>query len=70
VVAFDEETPIELIRELLPNVLVKGADYTVNRVVGANLVQAAGGRVVLVDLVFGQSSTAIITRMQTIEPVA
>ena len=70
VIAFDEDTPIELIRELLPNVLVKGADYTVDRVVGADLVQAAGGRVVLANLVSGQSTTATITRMQTIEPVA
>lgn len=68
--AFDEDTPIELIRELLPNVLVKGADYTVDRVVGADVVQAAGGRVVLANLVFGQSTTATITRMQTKEPVA
>jgi len=72
VVAFDEDTPIELIRELLPNVLVKGADYTVDRVVGGDVVQAAGGRVVLANLVFGQSTTATITRMQAqaIEPVA
>jgi D-beta-D-heptose 7-phosphate kinase/D-beta-D-heptose 1-phosphate adenosyltransferase len=70
VVAFDGDTPLELIRELLPNVLVKGADYTVDRVVGADLVQAAGGRVVLADLVSGQSTTATITRMQTTEPVA
>ena len=69
VVAFDEDTPIELIRELSPNVLVKGADYTVDRVVGADVVQAAGGRVVLVSLVSGQSSTAMIARMRTIEPV-
>ncbi len=70
VVAFDGDTPLELIRELLPNVLVKGADYTVDRVVGADLVQAAGGRVVLANLVSGQSTTATITRMQTTEPVA
>jgi len=64
VISFDADTPIELIRTILPDVLVKGADYTVETVVGAEVVQQAGGRVALVDLVSGQSTTAIVGRMQ------
>ena len=62
VVGFEEDTPLALIRRLLPDVLVKGADYTVETVVGAEVVQAAGGRVVLAQLVPGQSTTAIVAR--------
>ena len=60
VISFDEETPIELIRRLKPDVLVKGGDYTIEGVVGAPEVQAWGGRVVLVDLVEGRSTTRLI----------
>jgi D-beta-D-heptose 7-phosphate kinase / D-beta-D-heptose 1-phosphate adenosyltransferase len=60
VLSFDEETPIELIRRLKPDVLVKGADYTIDGVVGAPEVQAAGGKVVLVELVEGRSTTRLI----------
>jgi D-beta-D-heptose 7-phosphate kinase/D-beta-D-heptose 1-phosphate adenosyltransferase len=63
VVAFDAETPIDLIRQLLPDVLIKGSDYTVDKVVGADVVQAAGGRVFLADLVPGKSTTEIINRV-------
>ncbi|MFT9257264.1 MAG: D-glycero-beta-D-manno-heptose-7-phosphate kinase [Acetobacter sp.] len=62
VVAFDEDTPLETIRALIPDVLVKGADYRPENVVGADLVLAAGGRLVLADLQAGQSTTAIIGR--------
>ena len=64
VVCFDEDTPLALIAALVPDVLVKGADYTVDQVVGADVVRAAGGRVVLADLVAGQSTTGIIARMR------
>jgi len=60
VISFDEETPIELIRRLKPDVLVKGGDYTVEGVVGHEDVQVAGGRVLLVDLVEGRSTTRLI----------
>jgi D-beta-D-heptose 7-phosphate kinase/D-beta-D-heptose 1-phosphate adenosyltransferase len=60
VISFDEETPIELICRLKPDVLVKGGDYTIEGVVGAAEVEAAGGRVVLVDLVEGRSTTRLI----------
>jgi D-beta-D-heptose 7-phosphate kinase/D-beta-D-heptose 1-phosphate adenosyltransferase len=63
VVPFAEHTPIELIRALRPDVLVKGADYTVETVVGADLVQSYGGRVLLAELSAGHSTTATIGRM-------
>ncbi len=63
VVAFGEDTPLELIRWLVPDVLVKGADYTIDRVVGANIVQAAGGEVALIDLLPGRSTTGLVERL-------
>ena len=62
VVLFGEDTPLELIRALRPAVLVKGADYTVETVVGADLVLGWGGWVELVTLVPDQSSTRLIAR--------
>jgi D-beta-D-heptose 7-phosphate kinase/D-beta-D-heptose 1-phosphate adenosyltransferase len=70
VVGFDEDTPLELIRRLVPDVLVKGADYTVDAVVGGDVVRAAGGRVVLAKLVPDQSTTRTISRLQGADPVA
>jgi D-beta-D-heptose 7-phosphate kinase / D-beta-D-heptose 1-phosphate adenosyltransferase len=63
VVLFDEETPLELIQALRPDVLVKGADYSVEQVVGADLVQGWGGTVLLVELQPGHSTTGTIRRM-------
>jgi len=63
VVLFDEDTPIKSIEAIGPDVLVKGADYTIDRVVGADFVKAHGGRVVLIDLVPGQSTSGMIERM-------
>ena len=63
VVIFNEDTPYELIKALRPDVLIKGADYTVDKVVGADLVQGWGGSVVLAQLVEGQSTTGTISRM-------
>jgi len=62
VVVFDQDTPLELIKRVRPHVLVKGADYAKDEVVGHDLVEAAGGQVVLVDLVPGHSTTAIVKR--------
>jgi D-beta-D-heptose 7-phosphate kinase/D-beta-D-heptose 1-phosphate adenosyltransferase len=59
---FTEDTPLELIRRVKPSVLVKGADYTREQVVGREVVEAAGGEVVLIDLVPGYSTSAIIKR--------
>jgi D-beta-D-heptose 7-phosphate kinase/D-beta-D-heptose 1-phosphate adenosyltransferase len=63
VVIFGEETPLRLIESLRPDVLVKGADYTVETVVGADIVLAGGGRVVLAQLEPGHSTTSTIARM-------
>jgi D-beta-D-heptose 7-phosphate kinase/D-beta-D-heptose 1-phosphate adenosyltransferase len=60
---FDEETPIELIRSLRPDVLVKGADYSRDEVVGADLVESYGGRVYLAPLREGFSTTRLLKRL-------
>lgn len=60
---FDENTPRRLIAALLPDVLVKGGDWTVETIVGRREVEAAGGRVVSLPCLEGQSSTAIIERI-------
>jgi D-beta-D-heptose 7-phosphate kinase/D-beta-D-heptose 1-phosphate adenosyltransferase len=65
VVVFGEDTPLETIAALRPDILVKGADYTIDTVVGAHLVQGWGGRVVLAQLVDGCSTTNTIRRMTT-----
>lgn len=70
VTLFDEDTPLELIRLLRPDVLVKGADYTMEQVVGGDLVQSWGGRVLLVDLQEGHSTTGTIRRMAVPRSVA
>ncbi len=63
VVVFTEDTPLNLIKEIRPTLLVKGADYTIDKVVGADLVQSWGGEVVLAKLVEGQSTTATIAKL-------
>lgn len=70
VVVFEDDTPLSLIEALLPDILIKGADYTIDTVVGADVVQNAGGRVVLVDLVAGKSTTGTIRRLSTPTPTA
>ena len=62
VVVFEEDTPLELIRQVRPAVLVKGGDYTREKVVGRELVEADGGEVILVDLVPGHSTTSMVAR--------
>lgn len=64
VVVFDEDTPLELIRRLRPDVLVKGGDYTAGTIVGAADVHAWGGRVEVIPLTPGQSTTSIIERLR------
>lgn len=64
VVVFEEDTPQELIAALLPDVLVKGGDYTLDQIVGAPEVMANGGRVVINPIVAGYSTTAIIEKMR------
>ena len=64
VVVFPEETPLELIRALHPDVLVKGADYERVQIVGAAEVEGWGGRIVRVPLVAGHSTTDLIGRIR------
>ena len=61
-VLFDQPTPLELITALAPDVLVKGGDYRRETIVGADIVEAAGGRVVTIPLVTGYSTTALVER--------
>jgi D-beta-D-heptose 7-phosphate kinase/D-beta-D-heptose 1-phosphate adenosyltransferase len=62
VVIFGEDTPLDLIKMLRPDCLIKGADYDLDQVVGAKEVMSWGGQVVLADLVSGQSTTGMISR--------
>jgi D-beta-D-heptose 7-phosphate kinase/D-beta-D-heptose 1-phosphate adenosyltransferase len=62
VILFGEQTPLEVIRELQPDVLIKGADYAEDQIVGADIVRARGGRIVRVTLVDGQSTTSVIEK--------
>ena len=64
VVIFDDDTPMELIRRLRPDVLVKGADYQRSEIAGGDEVESWGGRVVLVPLVEGKSTTAVVERVR------
>jgi D-glycero-beta-D-manno-heptose 1-phosphate adenylyltransferase len=64
VVLFDEDTPQALIEALAPDVLVKGADYARDAIVGADWVEARGGRVVRVPLVAGYSTTSLVERLR------
>jgi rfaE bifunctional protein nucleotidyltransferase chain/domain len=64
VVLFDEDTPLELIKTLAPDVLVKGADYKREGIVGADWVEARGGRVVRVPIVEGFSTSTLVERLR------
>ncbi len=64
VVVFEEDTPLELITELLPNVLVKGGDYTLEQIVGAKEVIASGGKVIINNMVEGFSTTNLIEKIK------
>jgi rfaE bifunctional protein nucleotidyltransferase chain/domain len=63
VVLFEQDTPLELVRALRPDVIVKGGDYTVDSIVGASEVESWGGEVVVVPLTPGQSTTSIIEKL-------
>jgi len=64
VVVFEQDTPLELVRRLQPDVIVKGGDYTSDTIVGADVVRARGGRVVVIPLTPGQSTTSIIEKLR------
>ena len=64
VVVFDEDTPFELVQALEPDIIVKGGDYAPDTIVGADLVTARGGRVVVIPLVDGHSTTSTIEKLR------
>ncbi|MCU1383502.1 MAG: cytidyltransferase-related domain [Acidobacteria bacterium] len=66
VVIFDEETPRELISSLQPDILVKGADWAEDAIVGRDIVEARGGRVVRVAIEAGHSTTTIVDRIRSL----
>lgn len=63
VVMFEEDTPLNLIKEIRPNILAKGGDYTIESVVGAPFVHSYGGRVELISLVDGVSTSSLVSRI-------
>ena len=65
VVIFEEDTPLELIKSILPDVLVKGGDYTLDQIVGATEVISNGGKVIVNPLVDGFSTTGIIQQIKS-----
>lgn len=64
VILFEEDTPLNLITNILPDVLVKGGDYTIQQIVGATEVMANGGEVKIVPILEGFSTTGIIEKMK------
>lgn len=64
VVTFSEDTPLELVKRLRPDVIVKGGDYAEETIVGAKEVKSWGGRVIVIPLTPNQSTTKIIERMK------
>lgn len=64
IIIFEEDTPLELIKAIMPDVLVKGGDYTIDQIAGAKEVIANGGEVILADMVEGISTTGIIEKMK------
>lgn len=64
IVVFEEDTPINIITTLMPDILVKGADYSIENIVGAKEVMANGGEVKTIDFVEGYSSTSIIKKIR------
>ena len=66
VVIFEEDTPLELIKAILPDTIVKGGDYTIEQIVGAKEVTANGGNVVINPIVQGFSTTSIIEKIHSL----
>jgi D-glycero-beta-D-manno-heptose 1-phosphate adenylyltransferase len=64
VILFNEDTPLALITELIPNILVKGSDYLTENIVGADVVKKAGGEVKTIDFVQGYSTTRIVEKIK------
>ena len=66
VILFDEDTPVNLIQKIQPDIMVKGSDWKVEQLPGREIVEAKGGQVVLVDLVVGLSTTGIIQKIKDV----
>jgi len=66
VIIFNEDTPLEVINAIMPDVLVKGGDYTIEQIVGAKEVMANGGRVVINEIIEGFSTTGLIDKIRKI----
>ena len=66
VIIFNEDTPLEVINAIMPDVLVKGGDYTIEQIVGAKEVMANGGRVVINEIIEGFSTTGLIEKIRKI----
>jgi len=62
-ISFDEETPERLIKVILPDVLVKGSDYSEEEIVGADIVKSNGGKVIIIPFIKGKSSSGIIEKI-------
>lgn len=69
IIEFDQETPESLIRNISPDILVKGSDYSEMEIVGAELVNSSGGRVVLIDFMEGFSTSNIINKIKASSPL-
>lgn len=63
-VVFEEDTPLELIKALMPDILVKGGDYTIDQIVGAKEVIAGGGKVIINPIIEGYSTTGLIEKIK------
>ena len=66
IVKFDDDTPLFLIKQISPNILIKGSDYTVDKIVGAKEVLEKGGEVKTIDFLEGFSSTSIINKIKNL----
>jgi rfaE bifunctional protein nucleotidyltransferase chain/domain len=66
VIAFDEETPLKLIKKVRPDILVKGKDYNIKNIVGADFVMENGGEVKTIDLLEGYSTTGLIEKIKKV----
>lgn len=64
VVLFDEETPYNLIKRIQPDVLIKGSDYSIKDIIGSDIVEAKGGKVITIDFIEGYSTTSIIKKLK------
>jgi rfaE bifunctional protein nucleotidyltransferase chain/domain len=69
VVLFSEDTPLELINHLQPNILVKGGDYTKENIIGAKEVENLGGTVEIIKFVDGFSTTSLVTKIQNLSKI-